>query len=133
GGAAAGGGGVDDGGDDAGRGDLADGVVEGVSDEQVAGAVDGDALRVVQLGAGGGAAVAGESAEPVAGLVGGEVAGHGGDDPGLGVDPADDVVGRVGDIQVAVGVHREAGGGVQLRERGQAPVSGVAGRAVAGD
>src|ERR1700733_9901075 len=133
GGAAGGGGGVDDGGDAPGRGDFADGVVEGVGDEQVAGAVDGDALGVVEAGGGGGAAVAGEAAEAVAGLVGGVVAGDGGDDPGLGVDPADDVVGRVGDVEVALRVDGEAGGGVQLGERGQAAVSGVAGRAVAGD
>ena len=87
----------------------------------------------LSCGAGGGAAVAGEAAEAVVGLVGGVVAGHGGDDPGLGVHPADDVVGRVGDVQVALGVDREPGRLVQLGERGQAAVAGVAGVAVAGD
>ena len=133
GGAAAGGGGVHDGGDGPGWGDLADGVVEGVGDEQVAGAVEGDALRVVELRAGGGAAVSGEPAEAAAGLAGGVVAGHGGDDAGPGVDPADDVAGGVGDVQVAVCVQRDAGGLVQPGEGGRAAVAGVAGGAVAGD
>jgi hypothetical protein len=47
-----------EGGDDAGRGDFADAVIVGVGQVEVALAVDGDAVRVRELGGGSGAAVA---------------------------------------------------------------------------
>src|SRR5206468_1978203 len=88
--------GAGDRGDDPAAGyDLTDTVVLGVRDEEVARGVDGDAGRVPQLRAGGGAPVAEEAR--TAG------AGERGDDAGAGRDPADAVVRRVRDEEVAGG------------------------------
>ena len=61
---------VDDRRDRPARRDLADGVVERVRDEEVAGLVQCDALGAVEAGAGGRSAVAAEAAETAGGLVG---------------------------------------------------------------
>src|SRR5579871_381221 len=55
------------GGDDAVRSDHADAVIGGVGDVQIAGGVDGQALRGVQLGVHGGAVVAREASARVSG------------------------------------------------------------------
>ena len=68
---------------------------------------------------------------PPDGLVGRHVAGHGGDDP-VGGDPADDVVARVGDVEVAQGVDRQPGGERELGPPGGTVVALVAGVPVAG-
>ena len=85
-----------DGGDGAGREvEFADAVVVGVGDVEVVCGVEGQALRGVELGGGGGAVVAGEAL--------GAGAGDGGDCAG-GVYFADDVVGGLGDVEIALGV-----------------------------
>src|SRR5581483_11825072 len=88
--------------------DDADLVVAGVGDDEVPGPVEDDALRPVDRGLVGRAAVA--AVAVVAAL-----ADDRRDDVGGVVDPADDVVGGVGHQQVAVGRH---GGGVGAAERG---------------
>src|SRR5205085_5881745 len=103
--------------------DAADLVVAGVGEDQVPVAVEDDALGPVNPGLGGRPAVAGVAV--VAAL-----AHHGGDDLGAVVDPADHVVGAVGDEQIAVGGH---GGGVGAAEgglRGRCPLSAEARLAV---
>ena len=67
----------------------------GVGDVEVVGGVEGEALRGVELGGGGGAVVAGEAL--------GAGAGDGGD-VAEGVDLADDVVAGLGDVEIALGV-----------------------------
>ena len=67
--------------DGPGRCHLADGVVEGVGDEEVARLVERNALRAVQAGLGRRPPVTAEAAEATRGLVGRDIAGHGGDDP----------------------------------------------------
>ena len=99
-----------DGGDDARAGvDLADAVVAGVGDEQVAAGVHRNADGIVQLGGGGRPAVAA--------IARSSVAGDGGDDARGGVDLADAVVVGVGDEQVAAGVHRHAARDRSARRR----------------
>ena len=91
------------GGDDAGGGvDAADAMVGGVGEVEVAGGVDGEAVRKGESGGGGGAVVSGEGWS--AGT------GDGGDDAGGGVDAADAVVVGVGEVEVVCGVEGEAGG-----------------------
>ena len=93
--------------------DLADAVVTGVGDVQVAGGIHGDAVGIIQLGAGGRAAVAADSLDPVSR--------HGGDHPIR--DLADAAVTGVGDVQVAGGIHGDAGGIVQLGAGGRTVVA----------
>src|SRR5205085_10354010 len=88
--------------------DAADPVVAGVGDDQVPVAVEDDALGPVYPGLGGRPAVAAIAA--VAAL-----ADHGRDDLRAVVDPADHVIGAVGDEQIAVGGY---GGGVGAAEGG---------------
>ena len=71
--------------------------------------------------------------EAAIGLVGGDIPGHGGDDPGPGIDPADHVVAGVGDVNVAEAVDRHSGRLGQLGVSGPPPVALVAGLAVASE
>jgi hypothetical protein len=95
-----------EGGDDAGGCDFADGMVVGVGDVDVAGCIDGDPVRAVELGAGAGAV----------GWPGGAGPGEGGDVAG-GCDFADAVIALVANVEVAVSIDRhpcreaELGGG----------------------
>ena len=99
----------------------ADALVRGVGDVQVAGGIHGDALGILQLGAGGRAVVAAVARRPVSR--------HGGDES-IG-DLADAVVPRVGDVDDAAGgIHGDAGGRVQLGAGGRAVVAAVASRSV---
>src|SRR2546429_100467 len=108
--------GAGDRGDDPGpRRDLADAVICGVRDKEIARGVDGDASRVPQLGTGGGAPVAAEAS-----ITG---AGDGGDDPGAERDPADAVVRGVRDEEVAAGVDGDMVREVQHRIGGGAAVA----------
>src|SRR5439155_134534 len=104
---------------------LADAVVRRVRDEEVARSVDGDTGRDPQLGAGGGA--------PIAAEVDITGAGDGGDDPGAAGDPADAVVRRVRDEEVAGGVDGDAARDPQLGAGGGAVVTAEAGVTGAGD
>ena len=92
-----------------GRVDLADGVVAPaaprVGDEQVAAAVHGDSPRISEFRGGGRTIVA---AAAVA-----AISGHGGDVMRRGVDLADHAVPRIGDEQVAAGVHGDSRGIVE--------------------
>src|SRR5581483_6094872 len=92
--------------------DPADPVVAGVGDDQVPVAVEDDALRLVEQRLAGRAAVT-----PVAAVA--ALAGQRRDDVGGVVDPADDVVGGVGDEQVAVGRHRRRMGAAERGLRGR--------------
>ena len=105
-----------------GTGDLADHVVAGVGDEQVARSVQGDPPRAVELGGAGRAAIPG--------VAGGAGAGDGVDDP-VGRHFADDVVARVGDEEVARGVHGHGRRSRELGGRGRAAVAAVAAHAIA--
>ena len=73
----------------------------GVGDVEIVCGVEGEALRRVECGGGGGAVVAGEALSAGAGD-GGDVAG--------GVDLADDVVRGFGEVEVAGGVEDDGGG-----------------------
>ena len=85
--------------DDAGRSYFANGVVRAIDDKDVAGAVEGDAVRLVETG--GAAGAVGAAVVPRA-------AGEGGDDAGGG-DFADRVVFRIGDKNISAGVGGDAG------------------------
>src|ERR1019366_8848608 len=88
--------------------------VAGVGDEHVAGRIDRDCLRVVQLGGGGGTAVAAEPAS--AGT------GDGGDDP-VGRHLPNPIVKCVGDEKVTGCIGRHSCWEVQLGGRGWAAVT----------
>jgi hypothetical protein len=81
-------------------------LIADVGDEKVAGAVHGHAEGDVQTGAGREATVATKPRSAVPG--------HGGDGAGDSVYEADAVVIRVGDEEVASGVHGHAGGDGQI-------------------
>ena len=92
--------GAGDGGDDTGDGiDAADAIVVGVGDEEIAGGVEGDGVGRVKLGAGRGAAIAGEALSAASGD-GGEGAGW--------VEATDGVVTGFGEEEIALGVIGEA-------------------------
>src|SRR5580700_3403860 len=76
--------------------DLADALVVGIGDVDIAGTVDRDSHWVIELGAGGGSAVAGRAYRAVA---------RDRSDGAGGVDLADAVVVRVRNIQIAGNVH----------------------------
>ena len=98
--------GAGDGGDDAGGGvDLADAVVAGVGEVEVAGGVEGEGGGEIELGGGGEGVVAGEAGDAGAG--------DGGDDAGGEVEFADAVVVGVGDVEIVRGVEGQALGGVE--------------------
>ncbi len=73
----------------------------GVGEVEIVGGVEGEALRGVECGGGGGAIVAGEAL--------GAGAGDGGDVAG-GVDFADDVVRGFGEVEIAGGVEDDGRG-----------------------
>src|SRR5207302_3650738 len=107
-----------DGGDDPGGGvDAADLVVARVGDDQVPVAVEQDALGSVDVGRGGRPAVA-----VVAVLS--ALPHDRRDDVGGVVDLADDVVGAVGDVEVAVGRHRRGVGAAEGGLRGRPALAG---------
>ena len=102
---------------------LADHVIAGVGDEQVARGVYSDTIGVVQLSGGRRPTVAAVTARTIAGVE--TVAGDGDDVAGRLDNLADHVVLIVGDEHVARGVHSDTIGGVQLGS-GRGPViSGV--------
>ena len=103
---------------------LADAEVALVRDVEVARRVEGDVVREVQLGGGGGALVATKA--------GNTGAGKRGDDP-VGRHPADAVVRGVGDEEIARGVYGDAGRGLELGGSRQAAVATEAGPTGAGD
>ena len=107
-----------EGADGAVRRHLADPVVERVGDVEVACGIDRHALRPVQLGVDGRRAVA---------AVSGQAGARHRRDGAIGRDPADHVVARVGDVQVARGVEGQAGRPVELRGRGGAAVARISG------
>ncbi len=72
---------------------LADAVIHEIADEQVAVAIAKNAVRLAELGFVARASVAGETRDAGAG--------SGGDDAGLHVDFADDVVVALGEVEVA--------------------------------
>ena len=87
--------------------DAAHAAVEPVGGIDIAGAVDDDAVGLVERRRDGRAAVAG-----IAGIAG---AGDRRDDPGRGLDAADAVVERVREIQIAGAVERDVERAVQQR------------------
>jgi hypothetical protein len=88
------------GGDDAGRDvDAANAVVAGVSEVEIVLGVDCERDGEVELGAGGGAAIARKT--------GSAIAGDRGEDVGGKAELADDVIVRVGDVKVVGGVESE--------------------------
>ena len=93
-------------------------AIQAVGEVEVALAVEGEAVRLVQVSPGGGAAVAGEAL--------GAVAGDRGDHLGPGIDPADAVVVGVGEGQVARAVEGDVEGRVERGLGGGSPVSGEA-------
>jgi hypothetical protein len=92
-----------DGRDDAGRINASDAVVSGIRDVEIAERVDRHASGKVDLGAGRGAAVAREPRRPGA---------RDGDDGARSIDASDAVVERIGDVEVAERVDRDAGGAI---------------------
>ena len=116
-------------------GDLPNGVVPRIGDEQITRRIQRHALRCVQAGGRRRASVAAETALALEedraravgnrrrDLVGREVASNRGDHPGAGVDPADHVVCRIGNVDVAVAVHGHPGWLGQLRRRAAGPPS----------
>ena len=109
-----------------------------VGDQHVAGRVRGHAVRAVELGAKGRAAVPGEGFDPhVAGYAADRVdvaRGHGlaVESAGVRGQQADDAVAVVGDGQVPGRVHRHAARVLQLRRRARAAVAAESASAVAG-
>ena len=103
-----------DGGDSAIRGDAADAVVSQVGDIQVAGRVGGQAVRKVELGGGGRAAVS-----PKTGHSG---SGDGGDNA-LGIHAADTAVVRIGEVDVAQPIGGDALDGADLGRGGGAAIA----------
>ena len=105
--------------------DLADAVVAGVGDEQIARSIHGDTLRIVEVGGGSRAAVSAETAvvAPVNSVA----------TPATVVmitvrgDLADAGVAAVGDEQVAGSVHRDTLRIVELGGSGGAAVAAEAG------
>ena len=101
----------------------ADAVVVRIGDVQVARGIYRHTARTRQAGAGGRAAVAGKAMCATAR--------HGGDDAFGGLHAADAAVARIGDEQVARGVHRhtlgeaQAGGGGGAAVAGEAPGAGA--------
>ena len=88
-------------GDDLGhRVDAADGVIAGIGEVQVAGAIQHDACGRVDLGRG--------RQSSIARVARASCATHGGDEPGGRIHTADTVVTRVGKIDVAGGVRHDA-------------------------
>src|SRR5262249_3402054 len=74
-----------------------------------------------------------ETAQPAVSLVSGEVTGDRGDRARLGVDSADDVVTRIGDVNVVGAVDGHSGRLGQLCFAGRTAVPGVARLAVTGE
>src|SRR6185312_5158592 len=112
-------------------GDHPDHAVAGVGDDQVPGAVRRHALRVVERGAGGRAAVAGVPGGAGPGDRVDVAAGHllAVERAVLAGDHPDHAVAAVGDDQVSVGVRRDADRGAQPGAGGRAAVAGVPGGA----
>ena len=91
-----------DGGDDAGSEiEFAEAMIVGISDVEVVGGVESEALRRVECSGDGGACVAGEALCAGAGD---------GADLAESVDFADVVVGGLGEVEVAGGVEDDGGG-----------------------
>ena len=114
--------------------DLADSVVFPIADVEVARGVHRHPAGLVQLRRGGRPAITAEARRAAGKRLddrpGQQAAGRadeGGDVPGSGVDLADTVVVRVGDVDVAGAVHRHPVGTVEPRRRRQAAVSREAG------
>lgn len=103
---------------------LADAVVEGVGDIEVAAVVHGHARRSIQLGAGGGAAVATIAARTIAGD---------GADGAAAIYLANAVVKAVSNVEVAAAVHGHAYRVSKLGVGGGAAVAALAARTIAGD
>src|SRR5581483_11973860 len=99
---------------DGAAGDFAHAGGQRVGDVDVAGAIDGETFRGIQLGAGGRAVIAAEARRAVAGEIG---------DGPVGGDFADDVVIGVGDVEVACRIHGDGLRAVQLRFRGRAAIT----------
>ena len=104
---------------------LTDPVVVVVGDEEVPGGVHRHAYRTVQLGGGGGSAIAAEAFA--------SVAGHRGDQVCRGVHLADSVVFVVRDEEVPGGVHRDTIRAAQSGGGGRTVIAAVALSAIAGD
>jgi hypothetical protein len=96
------------------RGDAADAVVSQVGDIEVAGRIGGQAVRKVELGGGGRAAVTAET--------GGSGSGDGGDDA-LGIHAPDTMVVRVGEVDVAQPIGRDALNRADLGRGGRAAIA----------
>ena len=117
--------GTGQGGDDPGGGGYGpDPIVRVVGDEEVAGGVDSDCGRGVEVGGSGCSTVAGKASRPGAG--------QGGDDPGGGGHGPDPVVRAVGDEEVAGGVDSDAGRRVEVGGGCCPTVAGKASRPGAG-
>src|SRR5581483_8617291 len=122
------------GGDDPVGVDLPDAVVGGVGDIEVAGGVVDDALRIVELGLEGRAAVAGEVVGALVAAAGDDGRRHTGHrrDGAAGIDHPDDLVEGIGDVHVAGGVEGHHAGLEELGSDGRAVVAAVARPARAG-
>src|ERR1019366_5492766 len=114
-----------DGGDDASEGDFANSVVVRIRNEKVAGVVYGNECGGIELGVGGRSAIARIAYHAVTGYRGDEPAGR---------HPANTMVARVCNVEVAVHVYSHAGREVQLGGCRQPAIARVQGyvRSVAG-
>src|SRR5579883_518427 len=107
-------------------GNLADGVVIGVGDIEIAGRIDRDRDGIVQLRAGCGSAVAGGTgAETRAARKGRNGSGRG--------YLADNIVAGVSDVQISRPVQRDTYGVIQLGAAGCFTIPAIAGGAGSGD
>src|SRR5207244_4239877 len=123
-----------DGADEARGRHLADALVVGIDDEDVAAGIDRHPGGVIEFGAGGRPAVAAEAAVPAAG---GAAAGDGADEA-RGRHLADALVVGIDDEDVAAGIDRHPGGVIEFGAGGRPAVAAeaavpAAGGAAAGD
>ena len=109
---------------------LADAVVVQVGNEQIAGGTHHHPVRIIQAGIGGRPSVPGVTSYKTI-LVGAAIAGQRCDEAG-GVHLADEAVLRVGNQQIAHGVHRHTGRIIEAGIGGGPSVPGISGRTIAG-
>ena len=103
-------------------GDLADDVVVGIGDINIAGRVNGETLRIQQVGVGCWSTIT-EMARNAG-------TGNRGDDAGGFVDLADHIIVGVGNVNIAIHVHRDTSREKEISVRGWSMIPVIAGTAV---
>ena len=101
-------------------GDRSDSVVGHVSYIEIAGRIEAEACRLIEIGAGG--------RNQVCDISGIAVTGDGGDIAGTGGDFADAIISRIGNEQISGAVDKKLAGCVQLCCGGSSAIAATAGR-----